>query len=82
MKRKEIEIIMQNIIDDRGVPRNIKESLTDSLCVLGKKCPVSEKLAHIGFALDDALNNPNISMYTRTNILSAVSSLEEIKQQI
>jgi uncharacterized protein (UPF0147 family) len=72
--------LLQGIIEDRGVPRNIKSSLEESICILNGECSKEEKIAHIVSILDDASSNPNLSMHTRTNIWNIVSFLESIKK--
>lgn len=68
--------MLQSILDDRGVPRNIKESLQDSMILLERDCSDNEKISQIISILDEAANDPNMSMAARTLIWNAVSAIE------
>jgi len=76
----EISGLFEEIIEDRGVPKNIKNSLNDSLSILNGKASNEEKIASIVSILDDASNDPNLSMHTRTHIWNIVSVLEGLQQ--
>ena len=80
MKKKQIIEVVQGIINDRGVPRNIKTSLESSIEILDNMSSDEEKISHVISILDDASNDHNLSMHTRTNIWNAVSILEELKR--
>ena len=74
--------MLGKITNDRGVPRNIKEMIEESVGVLRCKKPDSEKVSHVVSILDEASNDPNISVYTRTQIWNVVSLLETVKNEI
>lgn len=76
----EITNLLQEIIEDRGVPRNIKNSINESLSVLNGTSTPEEKVASVVSVLDDAANDPNLSMHTRTHIWNIVSVLEGLQQ--
>ena len=78
MERSEIIVMLEEILNDRGVPRNIKASLEDSIKILNGTGPEEEKIAHVTSMLDDASTDPNVSAHTRTRIWNVVSTLEEI----
>ena len=74
----EIMNLLEEIVEDRGVPRNIKTLIEESIqLLLGNEGEMDEKLAHITSILDDASGDPNISPHTRTKIWNVVSFLEE-----
>ncbi len=72
----EIENLLQEILNDRGVPRNIKSSIEESIGILGNKDPEDQKIATIISILDEASNDPNLSPHARTKIWNMVSVLE------
>ena len=72
----EIENLLQEILNDRGVPRNIKSSIEESIGILGNKDPEDQKIATIISILDEASNDPNLSPDARTKIWNMVSVLE------
>ena len=73
--------LLKNISNDRGVPKNIKNSIEESIKVFNGKASSEEKIAHIISILDEASNDPNISPHTRTLIWNVVSALEEMKNE-
>jgi len=76
MDRKMVTGLIQEILSDRGVPRNIKNSLEESVGILGTKASDNEKLSQIISILDEAANDPNMSMAARTLIWNTVSMIE------
>jgi uncharacterized protein (UPF0147 family) len=81
MEDQNIEVMLNDIILERGIPRNIKTLIEESIGLLGSEGEMSEKIAHITSILDDASGDPNISAHTRTKIWNVVSFLEEIGQR-
>ncbi len=79
---KEVANLLEEIIQDRGVPRNIKNSISESLNILNGTASNEEKIASVISILDEASNDPNLSMYTRTHIWSIVSVLESLQQKV
>lgn len=69
--------MLQNIAQDRGIPKNIKVSIEDLIRTLGGANPDNEKIASIISTLDEASGDPNISMPARTNIWNVISILED-----
>ena len=82
MVNSEINTMLQDILEDRGVPRNIKASLEESVSILNGRDAEDEKIASIISVLDDASGDPNLSFHARTKIWNMVSTLESIKQEI
>ena len=80
MSATEISSLLGEILDDRGVPRNIKESIDESLSILNGTSSNEEKIAAVISILDEASNDPNLSMHTRTHIWSVVSALEGLQR--
>lgn len=77
MDRNELTELIQGIIDDRGVPRRIKDTLSESLPLLERAQLWEENIAHLISLLDDVSANPNLSMTARTHIWNIVSALEQ-----
>jgi len=77
----EINTMLQDIMDDRGVPRNIKASLEESISILNGSDSEEEKVASVISVLDDASADPNLSFHARTKIWNMVSMLESVKQE-
>jgi uncharacterized protein (UPF0147 family) len=81
MSSQEINTLLQDILEDRGVPRNIKASLEESISILNGSDSEEEKVASIISVLDDASADPNLSFHARTKIWNMVSVLESVKQE-
>jgi uncharacterized protein (UPF0147 family) len=80
VNQQEVSDLLQEILDDRGVPRNIKASLEESISILNGEDSEEEKVATIISILDEASGDPNLSFHTRTKIWNMVSVLESIKR--
>jgi uncharacterized protein (UPF0147 family) len=76
----EINDLLEDILNDRGVPRNIKVSIEESIKILKNKDPDEQKIATIISILDEASNDPNLSPHARTKIWNMVSVLESMKK--
>ena len=77
MDTRMLSDMLQMIVDDRGVPRNIKESVQDSMSLLKREVSDNEKISQIISILDEAANDPNMSMSARTLIWNTVSVIED-----
>jgi uncharacterized protein (UPF0147 family) len=78
--QEEVSDLLREILDDRGVPRNIKASLEESISILNGEDSEEEKVATIISILDEASGDPNLSFHTRTKIWNMVSVLESVKR--
>jgi uncharacterized protein len=80
-KTDNINDLLGEIMDDRGVPRNIKSSIEESIGIMAGSQTDEEKIASIVSILDEASTDPNISLNTRTKIWNMVSMLESFKRE-
>jgi len=78
MRKKQIIDMLQDIAMDRGVPKNVKNSIEESLNILNGNGSDEEKIAYIISVLDEASNDPNISAHARTMVWNVVSFLESL----
>lgn len=73
--------LLEDIMRDRGVPRNVKSSIEESINSLkGEKESESVRISTVISVLDESSNDPNISLYARTKIWDVVSKLEELNK--
>jgi len=71
-----IELIKQ-VSEDKSVPRNIRDRCLDCIKSLEtSKDPVDIRINTVISCLDEVANDPNIPMYTRTQVWNIVSLLE------
>jgi hypothetical protein len=73
--------LLEDVLKDRGVPRNVKGTIEDSIrTIKGEKESDSIKISTMISMLDEASNDPNLSLYARTKIWDVVSKLEELSK--
>lgn len=82
VKLKTVAEILQQIADDRTVPRNIRAVADESLNALAGEGSVNLRISTAISLLDDIINDPNMPMYTRTQIWNVVSMLEQKGSEI
>jgi len=72
--------IMESILDDRMVPRNIRAKVDEAIRkVKGKTITTLSEAIYI---LDDISNDVNMPEHTRTDIWQIISMIEEEKEKI
>jgi uncharacterized protein (UPF0147 family) len=79
MDYKPVIEILDRIINDRSVPRNIREAVERAKNALNGREEEELKINTAIVTLDEISNDPNMPLYTRTQIWNAVSLLEQIK---
>lgn len=81
---KPVVELLTEIIEDRTVPRNIRTAAEDAKKDLTERTNNSWdiRLSSAISTLDEIINDPNMPMYTRTQIWNIVSKLESIKREL
>ena len=74
--------LLDRIINDRTVPRNIREAAENSKSALSSNDEPEVKISTAIHILDEIINDPNMPMYTRTQIWNTVSILEEKRREL
>jgi len=69
--------LLDQIVNDRTVPRNIRRVVDESKAALLGEGSKDLKVSTAISLLDEIINDPNMPMYTRTQIWNAVSMLEQ-----
>lgn len=73
--------LIQQIANDRTVPRNIRIKCEDSIKILqDDKEDLAVRINTIISSMDEIANDPNIPTYTRIQIWNIVSSLESMQK--
>ncbi len=73
--------LIQQIANDRTVPRNIRTKCEDSIKTLqNEREDLPIRINTVISTLDDISNDPNIPIYTRTQVWNIVSILESIQK--
>jgi hypothetical protein len=74
---KQVFVLLEQIINDRTVPKNIRAAAEQSKNVLSSKESPEVRISTAVNILDEIINDPNMPVYTRTQIWNVVSMLEE-----
>ena len=76
---KQCTEVLDRIVSDDSVPRNIRRSADNIKNVLlNEKEPMSKRAAMVISNLDDIGNDPNVPIHTRTLVWGLSSKLESI----
>ncbi len=79
---KQVFMLLDQIINDRTVPKNIRAAAEQSKNVLSSKDSAEVKISTAISILDEIINDPNMPVYTRTQIWNVVSMLEEKRREL
>ncbi len=74
--------LLDRIMNDRTVPKNIRKAAEDSKGILNSTDSPEVKISSAIHMLDEIINDPNMPMYTRTQIWNTVSILEEKRREL
>ncbi|MBI4177479.1 MAG: UPF0147 family protein [Candidatus Aenigmarchaeota archaeon] len=73
--------LLEQVAMDRTVPRNIRTSAEQvSEEIKNSKEPMDLRISSAIHILDEVSNDPNIPLYTRTQVWNIVSMLENCRQ--
>jgi uncharacterized protein (UPF0147 family) len=73
--------IIEQVANDRSVPRNIRTKCEDSIRILkDEKQDIAIRVSTVISNMDEVSNDPNIPTYTRTQIWNIVSILEGLQK--
>ena len=68
--------LLDEINEDRSVPKNIRNSIIEAKQHLNSNMDMAIRINSAVSILDEISNDPNIPIYTRTQIWNIVSMLE------
>lgn len=74
--------LMQSVLEDTSVPRNIRSAVEEALNKISEAEEKSVGISSAIYRLDDISNDINMPSHTRTEIWSIISELESIKEKI
>ena len=78
---EEIVKLMEEIVADRGVPRNVKSKVSEAKeALLNEEQELNVRVATAISILDEVSIDPNLPVYARTKIWNLVSKLEELRK--
>ncbi len=73
--------LLEQVSLDRTVPRNIRTAAEQVIdAINNEKEPMDMRISSAIHILDEISNDPNIPLYTRTQIWNIVSLLERFRQ--
>lgn len=77
---EEVENLLNGLLGDRSVPRNIKRVAQKGIDELNKEDETAGVIAsNVMYMVDDLSLDPNIPFHSRTTIYRMISILEKIK---
>ncbi|MEM5802206.1 MAG: UPF0147 family protein [Candidatus Aenigmatarchaeota archaeon] len=80
---KQALVILETIINDRTVPKNIRGAVENSKKALNDDSQPEElRISTALHILDEIINDPNMPVYTRTQIWNVVSILEQLRKEL
>jgi uncharacterized protein (UPF0147 family) len=80
----EIAQLMDNIIEDNTIPKNIRKNVT----VAKEKVTTADGNDHMValsaaiYKLEELMGDINLPFHTRTDVLSIISELERLKEEL
>ncbi len=77
---EEITEILEDILSDRTVPRNIRAQIDTAISKVKQNTDTS--LSEVIYLLDDISNDMNMPEQTRTDIWHVISLVEEAKEKM
>lgn len=81
-REKTLKYFISEIMNDRSIPKNIKNKIEESLNIINKENQSFEvKVSSIISILDEASSNPNMNFHARTKIWNILSKLEELRSR-
>ncbi len=82
-KLRQIGVLMDAVIDDTGVPRNIRQNVSDAKKrILSKEGELDVAIANAIYMLDEISNDINMPFHARTDVWNVISELEKLKEEI
>jgi uncharacterized protein (UPF0147 family) len=79
-KIQQVITILQSIVEDRGIPRNIRRAASDAVKLLeNKSYTPAVRAANALSILDECSQDTNMPLFARTKIWRAVTYLEQIR---
>jgi len=79
---KELLEMMQEVVSDHSVPRNIRNVVDEAMEKISPKDLKIEGLSTAVYMMDDISKDLNIPSHTRTDVWEIISRLESIKEKI
>jgi uncharacterized protein (UPF0147 family) len=78
---EEVINLIQQVANDRTVPRNIRTKCEESIKILQEeKEDAAVRINTVISSMDEVSNDPNIPTYTRTQIWNIVSIMESMQK--
>ena len=72
--------LLEQILNDRTVPKNIRAAAEQARFIVQGGTSDELKVSAAVSTLDEIINDPNMPMYTRTQIWNVVSMLEQLRR--
>ena len=73
--------LMDDVIEDNGVPKNIRKSVSDAKTKL-QQVQNDVNLTSAIYLLDECLNDINMPFHTRPVLMEIISEMERLKEEM
>ena len=81
-KIKHITYMMDLLIEDNTIPRNIRKAVSEAKEKLLSEGDPTVNIASAIYILDEISNDINMPLHARTDIWNIISELEKLKEEI
>jgi uncharacterized protein (UPF0147 family) len=79
---RQIGILMDAVLEDTSVPRNIRKIVSDAKTRILSKGELDVSIASAIYMLDEISNDINMPFHARTDVWNVISELEKLKEEI
>lgn len=79
---KNLEELMQDVLTDHSVPRNVRAIVEEAMQKISGKELKIEDFSTAVYMMDDISKDLNLPSHTRTDIWEIISMMETIKERI
>ncbi len=82
-KIKQAIYLLEKIVEDTGIPRNIRRAAAEAIEVLrNKELSPGLRAANAVSILDEISLDPNMPLFARTKLWSVISLLEQVRDEV
>ena len=79
-KLRQIASLMEIVINDTSIPKNVRKAVSDAKDKLLSKEELIQRTSGAVYALDEVSNDINMPSHARTQIWTILSALESIRE--
>ena len=77
---KEIVEMIDMVLEDTSVPKNVRRALEDAKKVIESDQPLDVKISSAVYSIQTVTDDPNLLMHSRMQLWNILSALEAVKK--